>query len=182
MRILRGSLKGRNILVCPDIRPVLVRVRKSCFDIIIDLLPQARVLDLFAGAGTLGIEALSCGVKEAVFIDTDRSCIDTIKRNLLSFGIEHQAKVYSKDAFRAIEDFYRNKEKFDLIFLDPPYYKGMLIKALQSLGEHDILCPSGYIVGFSYIKDNFLAQSIIFSLFRQKQYGQTQLVVYRKNE
>ncbi|MBU1121333.1 MAG: 16S rRNA (guanine(966)-N(2))-methyltransferase RsmD [Candidatus Omnitrophota bacterium] len=181
MKIIRGDLKGRNILCLPDIRPVSTRVKKSCFDIIIELLPEARVLDLFAGSGSLGLEALSCDAQDVVFIDAQKSCVDAIKKNLLSFN-EHRGQVYLKDVFIAIRDLCLGGKKFDVIFIDPPYYKGLFIKTLQTLEEHDILSPSGYIIGFCYAKDAFLKESRDFLLVEQRKYGQTQLIIYKKHE
>ncbi|UCD15958.1 MAG: 16S rRNA (guanine(966)-N(2))-methyltransferase RsmD [Candidatus Omnitrophota bacterium] len=182
MKILKGNLRGRN-LVCPaHIRPVSMRVKKSCFDILSGQFKSAHVLDLFAGSGALGIEAISQGAATAVFVDIKKSCIDAIKKNLLRLKLLPQAKAYLKDAAVAVKDCYLRRRKFDFIFIDPPYYEGMLIKTLQILEEHDILAPSGYIVGFCYIKDDFLKESSKFLLVEHRKYGQSQLLIYTKNE
>lgn len=180
MKVLRGSLKGRNIKCPPNIRPVSLRVKKSCFDILSEEIEDKKVLDLFAGSGALGIEALSRGAKEAVFVDIKRGCIDILKKALFSFKIASMTHTYVKDAFGAVKDFSLRKEAFDIIFLDPPYYKGMLRKALQTLEEYDILTPAGFIVGFCYKKDDLLLESGIFFLILSKEYGQTLLLIYRK--
>jgi 16S rRNA (guanine(966)-N(2))-methyltransferase RsmD len=180
MKILKGTLKGRNISCPPNIRPVSVRVRKSCFDILREEIEEAAVLDLFAGSGALGIEAVSCGASRATFIDIKKSCIETVKKNLITFKISSRARTYNKDAFKAIKDFAERDEVFDIIFIDPPYYKGMLIKTLQNLEEYDILAPSGFVIGFCYSKDEFFKESEKFSLIVRKNYGQTVLLIYRK--
>lgn len=181
MIITRGDLKGRGI-VCPSgIRPVSSMVRKACFDIISQAVDGARVLDLYAGSGALGVEALSAGAKEAVFVDIESTCLDAIKKNISLLGLSIRAEIYLKDSAKAVLDFYNSQEKFDFIFIDPPYYKGILRKILQEVEVYDILAPSGYIVGFCYIKDEFLRESSKFSLTRKKKYGQTYLLVYEKN-
>ncbi|MBU0693986.1 MAG: RsmD family RNA methyltransferase [Candidatus Omnitrophica bacterium] len=211
MKIIKGTLKGRNIICPPHIRPVSLRVKKACFDILKGEIEGRRVLDLFAGSGSLGIEALSCGAKQAIFIDIEGECIETIKKNLTSLKLVLEAEVYPirkipcglpqskyfstgagfnspefsngvylKDVFRAVEDFAALGEKFDLIFLDPPYYKGMIKKFLQTLEEYDILTAPGFLIGFCYVKDDVLMDSNRFSLILEKKYGQNLLLIYRK--
>jgi 16S rRNA (guanine(966)-N(2))-methyltransferase RsmD len=180
MRILRGTLKGRNIICPRDTRPVSVLVRKACFDVLAGQIEQAMVLDLFAGSGSLGIEALSLGAKGVVFTDNRQECVVAINKNIFSFKLDQKAKAYLKDAYRAIHDFFLAKKSFDLIFLDPPYYLGMARISLQTLEECDILTTSGYIIVFCYEKDEFLRKSNKFQLIYEKKYGQTLLLIYRK--
>jgi len=182
MRVILGSLKGRAIKVPFGIRPVSNIVKKACFDILKGEIEGKRVLELFAGSGALGIEALSLGAKEAVFVDSEPKCIHTIKENIFSLGINEKAKVYLKNAASAINDFRVYREEFDLIFLDPPYYEAKLINTLQNLEDYDILAPSGYIVSLMFIKDEYTKNSSKFSLVLEKKYGQTLLLVYAKKE
>ncbi|MBU2102667.1 MAG: RsmD family RNA methyltransferase, partial [Candidatus Omnitrophica bacterium] len=121
MRILRGEYKGRNLVAPRDIRPVSVLVRKACFDILSQEVSGRRVLDLFAGSGALGIEALSSGAQSAVFVDVQRPSIEALRRNLKILSIIGQASVFIKDAASAVKDFAAAGQHFDLIFLDPPY-------------------------------------------------------------
>jgi 16S rRNA (guanine(966)-N(2))-methyltransferase RsmD len=182
MRVILGSLKGREIKVPSGIRPVSNRVKKACFDILKEVIEGKRVLELFAGSGALGIEALSQGAKEAAFVDVKPECVRAIKENIFSLGISEKANVHLKDAASAINDFYVYKEKFDLIFLDPPYHEAKLINTLQKLEDYDILTPSGYIVCLCYIKDEYAKNSGKFSVILEKKYGQTLLLVYAKKE
>ncbi len=182
MKISTGKFKGRNIIVPSDIRPVSLKVRKSCFDILGDEISGRKVLDLFAGSGSLGIEALSRGASGAVFIELKGKCTEAIANNISSLYSEYDFGVYQKDVFTSIKDFWAKKEHFGVIFLDPPYYKGMLIKALQLLEGYDILAPSGYVVGFCYEKDPFLEAAKKFSLILNRKYGQNRLLIYRKDE
>ncbi len=181
MKILSGKFKGRNIIVPSGIRPVSLRVRKSCFDILKGEIQGKRVLDLFGGSGSLGIEALSQGASEAIFLDLERRCVAAIRKNLASLGLNPQQKVILKDSASGINDFYTYKESFDIIFLDPPYHSGLLTKTLQLLEEYDIVAPLGYIVTFCYTKDDFVQARKGFSLIVERKYGQTLFLVYRRD-
>ena len=181
MRILSGRFKGRNIIVPSGIRPVSLRVRKSCFDILKGEIQGKRVLDLFGGSGSLGIEALSQGAEEAIFLDSNRRCVAAIRKNLAFLGLNPKEKVILKDSASGIKDFFTYKESFDIIFLDPPYHSGLLTKALQLLEEYDIVTPSGYIVTFCSTKDDFVQARRGFSLIVERKYGQTLFLVYRRD-
>jgi 16S rRNA (guanine966-N2)-methyltransferase len=180
MRISGGVFKSRQLSVPSGSRPVSFRVRKSCFDIVGDQIPGRKVLDLFSGSGALGIEAISRGAREAVFVEAKAASLAVIRRNIISLGLGSVSRLIRKDSFLAIAHFFKRKEYFDLLFLDPPYYKGMLRKALQALEEYDIVAPSGYIIGFCYLKDDFLKKSEKFSLISRRNYGQTSLLIYRR--
>ncbi len=180
MKIFGGTLRGKNIIVPEGIRPVSLRVKKSCFDILRGEFDGSVILDLFAGSGSLGIEALSQGASRAIFIDADKKSVKAVNRNIAELGLEDKGKVHRKDGIEAIKDFSVYREKFNIIFLDPPYYKGMATKSLQALKEYDILTPSGYIVVFCYRNDDFLDSSEEFSLIVQRKYGQTFLLIYVK--
>ena len=182
MRILGGKFKGRNIIVPSGIRPVALRVKKSCFDILKGEIQGKRVLELFGGSGSLGIEALSQGAKEAIFLDSGRRCVAAIRKNLISLGLNPQQKVILKDSASGIKDFFTYKERFDVIFLDPPYHSGLVTKTLQLLEEYDIVTPSGYIVTFCYTKDDFVQARRGFSLIVERKYGQTLFLIYRRDE
>lgn len=181
MKILAGDLRGRNIFLPKEVRPVLQVVRKACFDILREEVEGKDVLDLFAGSGAVGIEALSRGANKAYFIDSRYTCIKSIKRSILALKIGEKAEIQAKDSFDAIRDFYGYKKIFGIIFIDPPYYEEMVTKALQQLAEYDILAPSGYVVVFCYVKDDFSGGSDGLTLLVKKKYGQTLLAIYRKD-
>ncbi|MDD5195837.1 MAG: 16S rRNA (guanine(966)-N(2))-methyltransferase RsmD [Candidatus Omnitrophica bacterium] len=182
MKILKGSLKGRN-LACPEgVRPVQVSVRKACFDMLAGAIYGKKVLDLFAGSGSLGVEAISLGAREAHFVDTKGQCLKTIRKASVLFNIEDKVKLYRKEAADAVKDFKAYKEAFDIVFLDPPYYAGILRKILQTIEGYDIVTPFGYLIGFCYSKDDFIREIKGFSLIVEKRYGQTLMLIYQKNE
>jgi len=180
MKILAGEFRGRNIKTPLQIRPVSLRIKKSCFDILAEEVRQKRVLDLFSGSGSLGLEALSRGAVSASFVDFDKKCINVIKKNVSMLGLEQKSRVYPKDAFSAIKDFSVYKEIFDIVFIDPPYYQGIARNALQHLKDYDILAPLGYIVAFCYQKDDFIQGGRLFSLIVDRKYGQNRVLIYKK--
>lgn len=182
MKILRGSLKGRNIICPAGIRPVSVMVRKACFDILGKEIIDRTILDLFAGSGSLGLEALSGGAAAAIFVDNRGECVTAIKSNITAFDLGQKTQAYLKDVYRAMHDFFLAKKTFDFVFLDPPYYQGMARISLQTLEEYDIVTASGYVIAFGYTKDDFIRKSSKFSLIFEKKYGQTLLLIYRKKD
>ncbi|MCD6584062.1 MAG: 16S rRNA (guanine(966)-N(2))-methyltransferase RsmD [Candidatus Omnitrophica bacterium] len=181
MKVIRGIFKNRYLTVPKGIRAVSLRVKKSLFDLIREEVAEAKVLDLFSGSGSLGIEALSLGASEVVFVDIKKSSIDTIYKNLATLKASPKATLVLKDAFKAIKDFYAQEEKFDIIFLDPPYYKDLSTKSLQTLDEYDILASHGLVITVCYYKDNIDREFRSFSKVLSKKYGQTLLLIYKKN-
>jgi len=125
-----------------DIRPTTDMVKESIFNIIQFYVEDSRVLDLFAGTGQLGIEALSRGASEAVFVDASQDAIKLVRENLKSTGLEANAKVVKTDSLM----YLRSGEKFDIVFLDPPYGTGLLQKAIDLATGFDILNENGIII------------------------------------
>mgnify|MGYP002132244287 CR=1 FL=1 len=121
LKILGGSLKGRNIKTpnTPSTRPITSLLRKSIFDSLQFCIEERRILDLFAGSGAIGLEALSRGAKFTCFIDNNPLAIHCIRENLETLGLKTSAWVIQKDAFEYLEEYER--EAFDILFIDPPY-------------------------------------------------------------
>jgi len=115
-------------------------------------------------------------------VDSNSKCVAAIRKNLSTLGISFKEKVFLKDSASGIKDFFTYREKFDLIFVDPPYYQSLLTKTLQLLEVYDIVASSGYIIAFCYAKDDFVQAGRRFSLIVNKKYGQTLLLIYRKDE
>jgi 16S rRNA (guanine(966)-N(2))-methyltransferase RsmD len=148
MRVVAGSAKGR-LLVAPkgyQARPTLQRVKESVFNILAGRICDAVVLDLFAGAGSLGIEALSRGASRCVFVDSDRRCTRAIERNLQTTELSDRARVHTMDVYRAVDMLGGFGSRFDLIFADPPYEKGHELALLLRLSEGRLLSPRGTVV------------------------------------
>jgi len=179
MRIISGQYKSRIIQVPAGIRPTEDRVKKAFFDIMGDVSGLA-CLELFAGSGSVGLEALSLGAGSVVFVEISRACVKSIQDNIRAFGLEDRVMVIAKDSLEAIKQLYASKKKFDLIYLDPPYYKGISEKALQILGDCDILMPSGYIGMQHFKKDLMPEKQGDLSRFRQSKYGDSVLSFYKK--
>lgn len=140
MRIISGTSKGRK-LVAPrnrSIRPTSDRVKESIFNILGGGIKGNTVLDLFAGTGNLGIEALSRGAKKAVFVEKRRQAIRLIQRNLAQFGLEDRSEILQKEVNRALGILKQRGESFDLILMDPPYEKGLIQNTLRKLNSHPI--------------------------------------------
>ncbi len=149
MRIIAGKYKGRLIQFPKHIRPTQDKVRQSIFDCLAGAFEGAKVLDLFAGSGALGIEALSRGAAYVYFIDNDRRCSLVIDKNLQRLNVgEDETCVhnFTNDAFRAIKILEDRKVRFDIVFLDPPYYKEVAKKALKWLSGSGILPPRSFVI------------------------------------
>jgi 16S rRNA (guanine966-N2)-methyltransferase len=140
MRIISGTSKGRR-LVTPRgqaLRPTSDRVKESIFNVLGGEVEGKSVLDLFAGTGSLGIEALSRGAKKVLFVEKGRQAIRLIQKNLLQCGMAGQSEIIPKDVSRAIGILDQRGESFDLILMDPPYVKGLIQKTLLKLQLHRI--------------------------------------------
>lgn len=179
MRVISGKSRGVQ-LKTPDgmqTRPTSDRVKEACFSIIQFDLPGARVLDLFGGTGQLGIEALSRGAHSAVFVDmADKPCA-LIRENLRRAKLENQASVVRSDYMDYLK---RTKEKFDIIFLDPPYAEVFLENALNIITQIDILQTNGIIVTERPTDKELPWEYQGFQRSKDYKYGNTLLTVYRK--
>ncbi|MBP8645829.1 MAG: 16S rRNA (guanine(966)-N(2))-methyltransferase RsmD [Syntrophobacteraceae bacterium] len=135
MRIVAGAFRGRRLLTPRGlhIRPTSDRVREAMFSILAPYLPEARVLDLYAGTGALGLEALSRGAVRSVFVDDHPEALRLIRANVKLCGVEDRAEILSGPVDRVIRRLACRGEGFHLIFLDPPYGKGLLEKSIPEL-------------------------------------------------
>ncbi len=148
MRVISGSARGCN-LVTPeglDTRPTTDRIKETLFNIIAFDLAECRFLDLFSGSGAIGIEALSRGAEKAVFVDNSAESKKAIEKNLKHTKLEGKARVISKDVFAAIESLKTSGEKFDIVFIDPPYMKGFNEDVLKALVKAEILADGCRII------------------------------------
>jgi 16S rRNA (guanine966-N2)-methyltransferase len=134
MRVVAGSARGKKLLVVPGhgTRPILDRVKTALFDILRPRIPGMTMLDLFAGSGSVGIEALSQGAAHCTFIDLGHKAVATIKRNLATTGFSDRAEVRYADAFDYLKG---TKRSFDLIYIAPPQYKNLWVAAMNQIAE-----------------------------------------------
>jgi 16S rRNA (guanine(966)-N(2))-methyltransferase RsmD len=161
-------------------RPTTDRVKESLFNIIAGYLEDALVLDIYAGTGSLGIEALSRGAKEAVFVDRSRECADIIKDNLVHTKFLEKSQIINCDARSAILKLSDSGKKFDLIFMDPPYSKNFVEETLNYLANSDIIIDNGLIIAEHEVKDKVPELVGGIKLFRSQKYGNTMLSFYSK--
>ena len=180
MRVITGKARGVQ-LKTPDgmtTRPTTDRVKEALFSIIQFDIPTSRVLDLFGGTGQLGIEALSRGASYAVFVDAGEPACRMIRENLKRTKLEPDAKVIRADYLDYLK---RCKEKFDIIFLDPPYAEVFLENALNCIAEIDILQSGGIIVTERPVGKELSLELDGLNRSKDYKYGNTVLTVYRKN-
>ncbi|MBE0559122.1 MAG: 16S rRNA (guanine(966)-N(2))-methyltransferase RsmD, partial [Proteobacteria bacterium] len=147
MRIIGGEARGRQIRLPRGcrIRPTADRVKESLFAILYRI-EQCSFLDVFAGSGNVGLEALSRGARVAVFLERDPRLTETIRSNLLLLGFESRAEVITADAERGLRGLVRRAERFDVLFADPPYDEGFVPEFMNWLKGGDLLAKNGIVV------------------------------------
>ena len=179
MRVITGSARGRHLkeLEGMETRPTTDRVKEGLFNILQFDIEGRRVLDLFAGTGQLGIECLSRGAASAVFVERRADAVKLIRENLKTTELSDRAQVVAGDS---MEYLNRLREKFDLIFLDPPYEAGLLEVAIAQIAKFDILAPHGIIVAEHPAGRALPALSAPYRLHRTYRYGKIGLTVYRR--
>ena len=148
MRIIAGSLRGRQIkaLSGDNTRPTSDKIKENIFNMLGQFFDHGQALDLFAGSGNLGFEAISRGMEKAVLIDINPAAIRIIKDNVNILKLTDQVTVYRNDAFRALTILAKNAEQFDLIFLDPPYGKIKITDLLTQIIAGDLLAEAGFVM------------------------------------
>ena len=182
MRVTGGRLRGRRLASFKglEIRPTSDRVREAIFDLLGHHLEGRRVVDLFAGTGSLGIEALSRGASWALFIDDFPRAIELIGKNLALCGLEAQGAVLRKDLQRGFPRKLRLlEEKIDLVFLDPPYRKNMIPPVLEELALLNILDSPSILVAQSEQKEVLPHRVKSLEWVKSKTYGDTRITLYR---
>ena len=180
MRVITGMARGMRLetLKGDDVRPTTDKVKEAMFSIIQFDLPGARVLDLFGGTGQLAIEAISRGAKSAVITDASEQACRLIKENLRRAKMESEAQVLRADYLQYLSHC---REKFDIIFLDPPYAENFLENSLKKISEIDILQSGGIIVTERPVEKALNCEFEGFSRSKDYKYGSTLLTLYRKD-
>ena len=175
MRIISGTSKGRKLATprSQSLRPTSDRVKESIFNILRVEMEGKVVLDLFAGTGNLGIEALSRGAKKAIFVEKGRQAIRLIQRNLTPLGLEERSEIVLKDANQAIGILKQRGESFDLILMDPPYEKGLIQKTLIKLSSHPIYHKDSILVIEHNRREPLPDTAARWNLIRQRRIGDT---------
>ena len=182
MRIIGGEFRSRLISMPKGavIRPTQDKVRQAVFNMLSAVSPD-NVLDLFAGSGAYGIEAISRGAAHATFVDDNPKCLSAIRLNLESLGIPAaRYDIIRSGAGKALAAFAYNKKAFGLIFIDPPYYHDIARKSLITIDDYDILAPIGRAVVERSVKDAAVSGLKNLVLDRERRYGDTVIELFRR--
>lgn len=181
--IISGVKKGEKLKSTRKVRPTQGRVKSALFNIIGDKIKNCRFLDLFAGTGAVGLEALSRGAGLVYFVDNDKECMEVIRENLKKCGWEEKAKLFHTDARHAISLLSRQNQKFEFIFLDPPYERTSLLSStLQMLGKEELLEKEGVCIIQHLSNFSLPAEVGKLQKFRESKYGETMLTFYKVKE
>lgn len=168
------------------IRPTQNMVRKAIFDIIGHDMAGLNILDLFAGSGSVGLEAFSCGAQCVTMVERDAKCARVIEDNMARFGIDSNRPggrgcwMIQGDVFAAIKSFAGQKKQFDIVFADPPYDEGLAKKTLKTLEAYDILHPNSYVIIECGMKEGLPYLEHDFEVMTKRKYGKSYLVIYQK--
>ena len=182
MKVISGTLKGRNIegYNIEGTRPTMDRVKESLFATIQNEIKESIVLDLFAGSGQLGIEAISNGANRCYFVDNNKEVIKILNKNITSLNIKENSKVILSDWKKSLNDFANQNIKFDLIFVDPPYDYNVYEKILEKVSSLNLLTENGQIIlEHSNLKFKDRYNNLI--LYKEKKYGSKSVNIYKIN-
>ena len=179
MRVITGIARGRKLKELPGLetRPTTDKVKESVFNIVQFDIEGRQVLDLFAGTGQMGIEALSRGAAFCTFVDLRREAAAVVRENLAHTQLADSAKVIQGDYLAFLTGC---REKFDLVFLDPPYGTGMLEKALETIAKIDIMTENGIIVCESAAESALPELEGPYEKGREYRYGKIKLTLYHR--
>ena len=179
MRVISGTLKGRVLkgYNVEGTRPTMDRVKESLFAMIQSNLRDSVVLDLFAGSGNLGIEAISNGSRACYFNDINKECVKIINDNIKNFNIENKSVVLNKDWEECLEMLKSSPLQFDIIFLDPPYKMKCLNYVIKKILDNKLLNKEGLIV--CEVSDNYLDKSNQLEEIKNRRYSDKLLIIYK---
>jgi len=182
VRVITGSAKGRRLKTLSGMstRPTADRVKEALFSMLASRfdLRGAEVLDLFAGTGALGIEALSRGAERAFFVERDRAARRILEANLAMCGFSARARVLGVPADRALQDLKAARARFDGVLLDPPYKHGLLEQCLSRLGERDLLKSRAWVVAERHADEALGEEYGALRLTQNRLYGKTSLALF----
>ena len=186
MRVIAGIAKGRTLKPVPGkgTRPISDRVKESVFNILRWQVPDSRFLDLFAGTGGVGIEALSRGAEHAVFVEKELKAVRVLRENLRTTHMTGQARVVQEDVFRFLllaNQSVGPADRFDIIYVAPPQYQDLWAQTLIALDGHPLLAPEGIIVAQIFPKEYRALPLEDLVLTDQRKYGSTMLCFYERH-
>lgn len=182
LRIISGERKGRVIKTLEGVntRPTSDRVKESLFNILMFQIPSSSVLDLFSGSGNLGLESLSRGAKDVVFVEKNSAALKILRQNCMSLDYLDCSQILPYDVIHAISKLSQNEKSFDIVFMDPPYDKGLEIPTLLALDEANLINEGG-IITVEHLYENHLPQTVgSFVQYDMRKYRGTAISFYRK--
>ena len=192
MRIISGTAKGRKLLSPRNegritqkgelraTRPTLDRVKVSMFNIIQHKIYGARVLDMFAGTGSLGLECASRGADEVILTEKFKETYDILVENINLLGFRDSCSAYFKDSYEFIKSSGSRGEKFDIIFVDPPYLNNMVEESIRLIEKYDLLSENGVIVSKYDVDESIYRPDGKYELIDERKYGKTILGFYQR--
>ncbi|SFJ61333.1 16S rRNA (guanine(966)-N(2))-methyltransferase RsmD [Thermoflavimicrobium dichotomicum] len=180
MRIIAGMAKGTRLKMVSGthVRPTADRVKESLFSVLGPFFEGGWALDLFAGTGALGLEALSRGMERAIFVDQSRTSLETVRSNVKACKMEDRVELYCKDARAVLKMLKQRELRFQLIFLDPPYQKSLLLPVLKSIATSDLLSEDGTVVAEHASREHPPETVGSLRSYRQLTYGDTTITLY----
>ncbi len=184
MRIISGSAKGRRLKAPPGLntRPITDMIKEALFNVWGNRIYEAKMLDLFAGSGSVGIEALSRGAEYVVFVDNSNSAVKVIRENLNHCNFESGFDIYRGDVFQVLKRIANRSAKFDLVYIDPPFTQDHLFKkVMELLSQLDILESDGIVVIRTPRKKDMPSFEPLYK-YRHDNYGESSLHYYRRYE
>ncbi|MEA1960374.1 MAG: 16S rRNA (guanine(966)-N(2))-methyltransferase RsmD [Bacillota bacterium] len=185
MRVITGSAKGKKLLAPTgmDTRPITDRIKEALFNVLSYDIQDAGFLDLFAGSGSVGIEALSRGASRVVFVEKSSKVVKIIQDNLHNCHFDSDYQVYCLDVFRAIQDLHRKGERFDYIYVDPPFTnEAIFIEFMKAIDQVDLLSDDGMLIIRARRKKEMPEALTTIERIKTKDYGESTLHYYRLYE
>lgn len=181
LRVIAGSARKRRLKAPPgrDVRPTADRVKEALFNILAERIDGCAFLDLFAGTGGVGIEALSRGAEKAVFIEKDARVIKVLQDNLSITGLADRAEIICSEIETGLRRLGSEGRQFELVFMDPPYGQGLTHTTMTRLVKYNLIKSQGLVVVETGKQELLPAQVAILKLYRQVRYGDTLLSFYR---
>jgi len=189
MKISGGLAKGRKTSTkrlfskqsrYDELRPTSSKVREAIFDILKNRIEGASFVDLYAGTGTVGLEALSRGAGKVIFVETNSVRVKVIRENADRFGFRDRTKVVEGRAYEFLRKASAERKKFDIFFLDPPYFSEEIMRTLSLVGEKGLLKEDGTMIVEHFFKRKLPEKVGELKMIRSYRYGDTMLTIYRK--
>lgn len=182
MRISAGEHRGRRLRSVKGVttRPTSDLLRQAVFNVLGPRIQGARVLDLFAGTGSVGLEALSRGAATATFVEMDRRAVRTLQSNLETLNLAANARLIAGDVLRALKRLQAAGEAFDCIFLDPPYAGDLAARSIEILADGALLSDNGALVTQAFHKTRLPDQAGLLRRTWHRRYGESSLALYTK--